>query len=107
MSKFARTIATVRPLPDEAAPYYFKYIDRIAADDVLAVLRDQLPAVCDELAAMTEERSLFRYADGKWSAREVLAHVNDGERLFQARAFWFARGQEGALPSFEQDPCSA
>src|ERR1051326_961333 len=30
-------------------------------------------------------------------------HVNDGERLFLSRAFWFARGFNDALPSFEQD----
>jgi hypothetical protein len=30
-------------------------------------------------------------------------HVADGERLFAFRAFWFARGFESALPSFDQN----
>jgi len=29
--------------------------------------------------------------------------VNDGERVFAARAHWFARGFTDPLPSFEQD----
>ena len=33
----------------------------------------------------------------------MLSHVNDTERLFVFRAFWFARGFETPLPSFDQD----
>ena len=50
---------------------------------------------------------LFRYAPEKWSIRRVLNHVNDTERLFVFRAFWFARGFDSALPAFDQDAGSA
>jgi hypothetical protein len=33
----------------------------------------------------------------------VLSHINDTERLFVFRAFWFARGFDAPLPSFDQD----
>ena len=55
------------------------------------------------LRGISDDQSLHRYAPGKWSIREVVGHVNDCERLFVSRAFWFARGLEGSLPSFEQD----
>ncbi|MGC2694358.1 MAG: DinB family protein [Candidatus Angelobacter sp.] len=55
------------------------------------------------LRAITEKESLYRYAPGKWSIREMWNHVNDAERVFLFRALWFARGHSSALPSFEQD----
>ncbi len=36
----------------------------------------------------------------------MLSYVNDSERTFLFRAFWFARGFESALPSFDQDVCA-
>ncbi len=55
------------------------------------------------LGGISEEQSLKSYAPGKWTIREVLNHVNDCERLFLSRAFWFARGFQDAMPSFDQD----
>jgi hypothetical protein len=96
-----------RPSPDEAAPYYFTYIDKVPQGDVLHTLERQLGEAGAFLAAISEERSLHRYAAGKWSIREVLNHINDAERLFAFRALWFARGFADPLPSFEQDQAVA
>jgi len=92
-----------RPQPNEAAPYYSTYIDRIASDDIVSVLATQLDETVAFLSAISEEQSLKRYAPDKWSMREVLGHVNDGERVFMYRAMWFARGFEDPLPSFDQE----
>ena len=96
-----------RPASDEAAPYYFKYIDRVVTDDVMGELERQGEAARSFWRAIPEETSLHRYEPGKWSIREVLAHLNDAERLFAFRAFWFARGFDSALPSYEQEVASA
>lgn len=90
------------PEPHEAAPYYFKYIDQVQNEDVLAVLESQLEETLALLSGISEERSLHRYGPEKWSFREVINHVNDCERLFVFRAFWFARGFDSALPSFDE-----
>lgn len=92
-----------RPGPEEAAPYYFRYIDRVPGDDVLRVLESQLEETLPFLEGVSEERSLLRYAPEKWTIRQVLNHVNDCERVFLFRAFWFARGFESPLPSFDQE----
>lgn len=91
-----------RPEANEAAPYYFGYIDKVPGDDAVAALEKQLDETLPFLSAISEEKSLYRYAPEKWSIREVLNHLNDCERLFVARAFWFARGFESAMPSFDQ-----
>ncbi len=94
-----------RPERDEAAPYYFTYIDRITSNggDILGVLEGQAENTTSFLRGISEEKSLYRYAPGKWSIRQMWNHVNDAERVFVSRALWFARGFETPLPSFEQE----
>ena len=92
-----------RPQTTEAAPYYFKYIDLITSDDIAPAIESQLGETVQFLEGISEEKSLHTYAPGKWTIREVLNHMNDGERLFLSRAFWFGRGFQDALPSFDQD----
>jgi hypothetical protein len=87
----------------EAAEYYFTYIDQVEGTDICQVLERQLHDARTLLRGITEEHSLVRYAPDKWSVREVLAHLNDCERLTVFRAFWFARGFESPLPSFDQN----
>ena len=94
------------PARDEAAPYYFTYIDRIASADIVGVLATQLDETLVLLEGVSEQTSLIRYAPDKWSLRQVLNHINDTERLFQARAFWFARGFDSEMPSFDQEICA-
>ena len=92
-----------RPQTTEAAPYYFKYIDLITSDEIVPAIESQMDETVQFLQGVTEEQSRYAYEPGKWTIREVLNHVNDGERVFLYRAFWFARGYQDALPSFDQD----
>lgn len=92
-------------VPDstESAEYYFTYINQVPPGDILTTLEMQFPETLSFLEGISEERSLTRYAPGKWSIRQVVSHLNDCERLFVFRAFWFARGFDTPLPSFDQD----
>jgi hypothetical protein len=92
-----------RPQQSEAAPYYFTYINLVQGDDPQAVMDSQLDKVESILSSITEKKSLYRYAPEKWSIRQVVNHVTDTERSFVFRAFWFARGFDSPLPSYEQD----
>lgn len=92
-----------RPAPNEYGAHYKQYIDQAGGDDVLATLESQLDESAQFYGAISAEKSLHRYAAGKWSVREVLAHVSDNERSFAYRALFFARGLKEPLPSFDQD----
>lgn len=96
-----------RPERDEAAPYYQGYIDRVPSGDVVQTLEAQQGEFTGLLGSITEPQSRHRYAPEKWSIRQVLNHVNDAERVFAFRAFWFARGFDTPLASFDQDPAAA
>ncbi len=98
---------STRPDHTEAGDYYFTYINQVAEGDILRTLDEQLEKTLSVLRGVSEEQSLFRYAPGKWSLRQVVAHVADTERVFAFRALWFARGFASPLPSFDQEPAVA
>lgn len=95
-----------RPQTNEAATYYSRYIDLISSDDIVATLTTQLEDAASFLEHISDETSLKSYAPDKWTIRQVVNHVNDTERVFVSRAFWFARGFADALPGFDQDVCA-
>jgi hypothetical protein len=97
----------VRPQPAEAAPYYFTYIDQVAGSEVLPAIEAQLDTATALFAGVSEEKSNYRYAPGKWSIRQVLNHITDTERAFAFRALWFARGFETPLPGYDQNIAAA
>src|SRR6186713_638855 len=92
-----------RPERSESAEYYFNYIDQVPSGDIREVLAAQAVDILPLLEGISEEQSTGRYAPDKWSIRQVLSHINDTERVFTMRAFWFARGYDTALPGFDQD----
>jgi hypothetical protein len=91
------------PERTEAADYYFTYIDKVGRGDICETLEAQMGETAAFLRGISDERSLHRYASDKWSIRQVVGHLNDAERVFAFRAFWFARGFDSSLPSFDQD----
>lgn len=96
------------PSRDEATEYFFTYIDQVNPGvDIVAFLEQQLDETLSFLRAIPESRTLHRYAPDKWTIREVVGHLSDCERLFTYRAFWFARGFDSPLPSFDQDQAVA
>lgn len=92
-----------RPETNEFDPYYGTYISLVEGDDPLLVLSrqpDELRAVFSE---MPEEKGAFAYAEGKWTIKEVLSHLIDGERIFAYRILRISRGDETPIEGFEQD----
>ncbi len=94
-----------RPEPNESAPYYSGYINLVSSDNILETLENQLTETETFLSAITDEQSRLSYAPGKWTIGQVLNHVNDTERVFLYRAFWFARCFQAPLPGYDQDLC--
>ena len=91
-----------RPEDDDFAPYYAGYVALVPESDILGVLAAQVDEVRALGAAVSPERETFCYAPGKWSIREVVGHVTDGERVFGHRAFCIARGEQQSLPGFDE-----
>src|SRR5436305_2478250 len=92
-----------RPAESEYAPDFQSYIDQVSESDILPVLRAQMDELDVLLERVEPHQETFRYGEGKWSIREIVGHLIDGERVFGYRAFCVARGEKQNLPGFEQD----
>lgn len=94
-----------RPQADEFAPYYGRYIEQASGGDgLIPLLARQGAALRAACTGLSEDEALHRYAEGKWSVKEVLGHVNDAERIFAYRVLRIARGDTTPLASFDENP---
>jgi len=99
----AKILSMTRPNPTEYDPYYERYVSLAADGDILDKLASQPTRLQDLFTAMPEERGEYRYEDGKWSVKELLGHLIDGERMFAYRLFRISRGDKTPIEGFEQD----
>jgi uncharacterized damage-inducible protein DinB len=91
-----------RPLENEHAAYYQKYINKVDTTDIAGLLVKQHKEIQDIFSTLNDKNSLFAYAEGKWSIKELLGHMLDSERVFSYR-ICIARGEQQSLPGFDQD----
>ena len=96
-----------RPAKEEYAAYYEGYINLVEGDDPIKVMEIQGVKTYELINGLSEEQANHKYADGKWSVKEVIGHVMDTERVMAYRALCFARGEKQKLPGFEQDDYAA
>ena len=94
---------TLRSSDTEYASYYSRYVALVPESDVLSKLEAQVAEVGQFVGSVPPERETYRYAAGKWSIREVLGHLIDGERVFGYRAFCISRGELTPLPAFDEN----
>src|SRR6185369_4892781 len=93
----------LKPETSEYNPYYEKYISLIEEGELLNALERQPSELRSLLNGLDEEKGKYAYADGKWSIKEVLSHLIDGERIFSYRVLRISRGDETPIEGFEQD----
>jgi uncharacterized damage-inducible protein DinB len=94
-----------KPLTTEylQSPYHSRYIDKVANDNSIEALAQQQVDTLAFFRSLTEEQLNYRYAEGKWSVKEILGHITDTERIMAYRALCIARGEQQALPGFEEN----
>jgi DinB superfamily len=96
-----------RPVTGEHFAYFQKYIDLVPEDDALLAMENQEATIVSFLAGISEEKSMYRYAEDKWTLKEVLQHIIDAERIFSYRALAFARQDPNSIAGFEENAYAA
>lgn len=92
-----------RPDANEYAPYFHTYISKVPGDKLLQVLAESKEETLKFFRGIPDEKWVFRYAPEKWTIKEVLQHLIDGERVFAYRAMAIARGEKVSLPGFDEN----
>ena len=70
---------------------------------VLDHMRDNFLKIKKFIYDLPPDKLFYRYAENKWSIKEILVHIIDDERIFAYRALRYARFDKTELPGFEQD----
>lgn len=90
-----------RPDITEYHEYYHKYISLVQENAI-----DTMQSNVDAYVSLLSQSGLdldYTYGPEKWTVRECIVHLCDADRIFAYRALRIARGDETALPGFEQD----
>jgi uncharacterized damage-inducible protein DinB len=90
-------------LENEYAGFFATYIKQL--DNV--VLIEELEICLHDFIRFVQnipmEKFDFRYAEGKWTIKEIIQHIIDAERIFCYRALRFSRNDATPLPGFEEN----
>lgn len=93
-----------KPQAGEFPPYAMMYIGLLPDDGlILKQLKDNFQTTKDFVLSLPEEKLAYRYAEGKWTIKDIMVHISDDERIYAYRALRFARNDKTELPGFEQD----
>ena len=91
-----------RPEANEYHANYQKYFDLVPAGDYMEILRQNSVDSAAFFGSIPPHRHGYKYAEGKWTIKEVLMHIIDTERVFSYRALAAARG-DSETPVYRMD----
>lgn len=92
-----------RPQPKDFAQHYAGYVALVPRDDILAALNWQTEEILALYRGISEATSLVKHPPYTWSVKQVVGHINDGERVFGYRALCLSRGETAPLPGFDEN----
>lgn len=88
---------------NEYLPYFEGYIKQVGNVSLIDGLESNLDFMLNFYKSIPVEKLEFRYAEGKWTIKEILNHLLDAERIFCYRALRFARKDKTPLSGFEEN----
>lgn len=87
----------------EYNPFYKRYIDLVEEIPLIEVFQKGLDKTTSFFNNLPKEKWDFRYAEGKWTPKDILQHLTDTERVFAYRALYFSRSNNAELKGFDEN----
>ncbi len=85
---------------EEYQDYYNRYLDLLPSETKLDQTLNSSRLI-EVFSALDQVQQNYRYAQGKWTPKQILQHITDVERLFAARALRISRSDLTELPGFD------
>jgi uncharacterized damage-inducible protein DinB len=92
-----------RPDLEKVPDFYKGYVEYVKDMDLMDALRHASKLVQQLVPYIPEEKGTYRYAEGKWTIKEVINHMMDAERVFAYRALRFSRNDQTPLSPFDEN----
>src|SRR4030095_469239 len=92
-----------KPKVEEIPRFYKEYVAECSEESLMEALQNGLDDFKKLLGNISADKENYRYAEGKWSVKEVINHMLDGERVFSYRALRFSRGDNTPLSGFDEN----
>lgn len=90
--------------PDEFPAYFVNYLNQVSEEYTLI---EELEISVHRFVKFVQNIPLdkfdYRYAEGKWTIKDIIQHLIDAERIFAYRALRFARNDKTELKGFEEN----
>lgn len=93
----------MRPELEKVATFYQGYVRNVIDMEMFDAMKQSSKATLELVRSIPESKGEHRYGEGKWSIKELLAHMIDVERIMAYRALRFARNDKTDLPGFEEN----
>ena len=84
-------------------PYFSRYISLVENEELNSILKKQPAESFPFFNSISQDKWSYKYAENKWTIKEVLQHITDTERVFAFRALVFARKDPNTFPSFDEN----
>lgn len=92
-----------KPDTNEHAPYFSRYISLVNEGDFFTELDASFQRYERLFSQLPADKVDFRYAEGKWTPKEMLMHMIDTERVFAYRSMAISRNDKTNLPAFDEN----
>lgn len=88
---------------NEYAQFYAGYIQALDNVELLEELEICVHDFIRFVQNIPMDKFDFRYAEGKWTIKDIIQHLIDVERVFSYRALRIARNDATSLPGFDEN----
>lgn len=93
----------MKPNLDTVPEFYKDYINYVIHFDYIEGLKKTYDETLRILNTISEEKSNYAYAEGKWTIKDIVQHLIDSERIFAFRALCFSRGESQKIIGYDHD----
>ncbi|RXK50686.1 DinB family protein [Aquirufa rosea] len=83
--------------------YFTEYLNFEPNENIFEVFENQTKIILDIYQNLSPRQWSYAYSPGKWTLQQLLGHMVDTERIISYRALAISRGEQQALPGFDEN----